>query len=127
MTGLLAACASDEAHREDGSTAEGGGTGGAAAAGITVPVADVPVGSGVIVEEVVVTQPTEGEFHAFSAVCTHQGCLVNQVTETQIVCPCHGSQFSTTDGSVIAGAAESALPAATVEESEGTLTVTPAS
>ncbi len=67
--------------------------------------ADVPVGGGTIFpdEKVVVTQPTEGEFKAFSAVCTHQGCLVGQVADGTIQCPCHGSQFSIEDGSNVAG------------------------
>ena len=55
-----------------------------------------------------VTQPTEGEFQGFSFVCTHSGCPVNQVTD-EILCPCHGSKFSLTDGSPTAGPASSPL------------------
>lgn len=71
---------------------------------------DVPVGSGLVIadSEVVITQPTEGEFKAFSSICTHRGCPVNQVTDT-INCPCHGSMFSITDGSVTGGPATSPL------------------
>ena len=45
---------------------------------------DVPVGGGAIFsdEKVVVTQPTEGTFKAFTAVCTHQGCVVSNVEES---------------------------------------------
>src|SRR5688572_23233833 len=45
-------------------------------AGVSVPAADVPVGGGTVLteEKVVVTQPTKGEFKAFTAICTHQGC-----------------------------------------------------
>lgn len=39
--------------------------------------------------------------------CTHQGCEVNAYT-TQLVCPCHGSEFSNT-GKVIQGPAEKDL------------------
>jgi Rieske Fe-S protein len=57
----------------------------------------------------VVTQPTKGEFKGFSAVCTHQGCTVNEVAGGTINCPCHGSKFDVTDGSVTAGPAPKPL------------------
>lgn len=71
---------------------------------------DVPVGGGVIVpgQQVVVTQPTAGEFKCFSAICTHQKCPVTRVTE-HIDCTCHGSQFSIEDGSVVKGPAKTGL------------------
>jgi len=71
---------------------------------------EVPVGGGVILQEekIVVTQPTEGEFKAFSAVCTHQGCIVAEVQET-INCNCHNSKYSIEDGSVQGGPAPSPL------------------
>ena len=80
-------------------------------------VADVPVGSGVIVKDlkVVVTQPTEGTFLAFSAVCTHQGCAVGTITGNEILCPCHETVFSTEDGSVVSGPAERPLDSVDVE------------
>jgi Rieske Fe-S protein len=60
---------------------------------------------------VVVTQPAAGEFKAFSATCTHQGCAVKSVSEGVINCPCHNSNFSITDGSVQSGPAREPLPA----------------
>lgn len=71
---------------------------------------DVPVGGGVIAGGVVVTQPTEGDFRAFSSTCTHQGCTVSDVSDGIISCPCHGSQYSAEDGSVEQGPATAALP-----------------
>ncbi|TWG93117.1 nitrite reductase/ring-hydroxylating ferredoxin subunit [Nocardioides sp. J9] len=93
------------------------GSPGAAPANALVATADVPVGGGVILkdEEVVVTQPEAGEFKAFSAICTHQACLVTSVEDGAIACACHGSMFSVDDGSVTGGPAPSALPEVAVD------------
>lgn len=90
------------------------------------PAADVPVGGGKVYREqkIVVTQPTEGQFKAFSAKCTHAGCIVDQVKKQQIQCPCHGSAFSVTDGSVQEGPAPSPLPSYAVAVEAGNLKVT---
>lgn len=71
--------------------------------------AEVPVGGGVILPNVVVTQPESGTFKGFSPTCTHQGCAVSSITGKEIVCPCHSSKFSITDGSVTSGPATSPL------------------
>ncbi|MDT7566505.1 MAG: hypothetical protein QOG76_5129 [Pseudonocardiales bacterium] len=86
----------------------------------------VPVGGGKIFEDqaVVVTQPTAGTFHAFSAICTHQGCTVDSVAGGTINCPCHGSKFSVTDGSVAKGPAKKPLAAKQVSADGGQLRVT---
>ncbi len=73
-------------------------------------VADVPVGSGVIVDDIVITQPLAGEFTGLSAVCTHKGCNVDRVADGVIVCPCHGSKFNL-DGTVANGPATKPLEA----------------
>lgn len=65
-------------------------------------------------QDVVVTQPTEGVFKAFSSVCTHQGCAVSSIKDGAMVCPCHNSLFSIADGSVISGPATEPLPEKTV-------------
>jgi Rieske Fe-S protein len=85
----------------------------AAPANAIAKTADVPVGSGVIVDEVVVTQPSAGEFKGFSAICTHQGCTVSEVADGTINCPCHGSKFNL-DGTVANGPATKPLEARTV-------------
>jgi Rieske Fe-S protein len=74
--------------------------------------ADVPVGGGVIItgEQIVVTQPTAGQFRAFGSTCTHQGCQVATVADGLIQCPCHGSRYSVEDGSVEVGPAPEPLP-----------------
>jgi Rieske Fe-S protein len=111
----VAACSSDP------SPSGGTGTG----ASVTVNASDVPVGGGTILsdQQVVVTQPSQGVYKAFSAVCTHQGCLVGSVTNGQIVCPCHNSGFSAADGSVLFGPARASLAAVSLKKNGGTLTV----
>ncbi|MGW8351390.1 Rieske (2Fe-2S) protein [Streptomyces wedmorensis] len=86
---------------------------------------EIPVGGGKVfaAKKVVVTQPETGEFKAFSAVCTHQGCLVNKVAEGTINCPCHGSKFRIADGSVAAGPAPRPLPAEQITVSGDTITL----
>jgi Rieske Fe-S protein len=88
----------------------------APAPGALASTADVPVGGGVVIaaQGLVVTQPTAGTFKAFSATCTHQGCVVNQVKGGTINCPCHGSRFAVADGSPVAGPAKRPLAEAAV-------------
>jgi Rieske Fe-S protein len=83
--------------------------------------AAIPVGGGMVFTDakVVVTQPAKGVFKAFSAVCTHVGCLCNQVADGTIDCPCHGSKFKITDGAVVAGPAPTALPTAPITVTDG--------
>jgi Rieske Fe-S protein len=86
---------------------------GAGAADALAKTSEIPVGGGKIfdTQTVVVTQPTAGEYKAFSAVCTHMGCIVNQISSGRIDCPCHGSEYSISDGAVLAGPAPRPLPA----------------
>ncbi|MCD4535550.1 Rieske (2Fe-2S) protein [Nocardioides sp. cx-169] len=100
---LLAACGSDDGG-DSGVQAPGAGT-------VLTTTAEVPVGGGIILVDdgLVVTQPEEGTFKAFSSTCTHQGCEVTKVTET-IDCLCHRSKFSLSDGSPQSGPATSPLP-----------------
>lgn len=104
-------------------TAIGAAAAPAPAAGGVGKDTDVPVGAGKVFNEVVVTQPAAGTFKAFSAICTHQGCTVSEVTASGISCPCHGSVFSISDGSVVQGPATKPLTAMKVTADNGTLTV----
>jgi cytochrome b6-f complex iron-sulfur subunit len=62
----------------------------------------------------VLLQPTAGEFLALSAVCTHLGCIVKWVDESEeFLCPCHGGRFSPT-GQVLGGPPPEALESYTV-------------
>ena len=91
-----------------------------------VAVADVPAGGGTVVKDakVVVTKDQRGQVRAFSAICTHQGCTVASVSGGTINCPCHGSNYNASDGSVKNGPATQPLPAKNVTVSGDTLTVT---
>ncbi|MFE7730746.1 Rieske (2Fe-2S) protein [Streptomyces anthocyanicus] len=90
----------------------GGDSSGASPGQELVRTGDVPVAGGKILtdEKIVVTQPRQGEFKAFSAVCTHQGCIVSDVRDGTIDCACHGSRFAVADGSVVRGPATEPLP-----------------
>ncbi len=114
-TAVVAACSTSgkqpEATSEPSATSAAPPTSGAAgapAANVIAKTADVPVGSGVIVDKVVVTQPTAGVFKGLSAICTHAGCTVNKVADGTIDCPCHGSKYNL-DGSVANGPATTPL------------------
>ena len=110
-----AASASTAPASAPGSASAAAGTG--SATGALATTSEIPVGSGKIftAEKVVVTQPTSGDFKAFSAVCTHMGCIVSQISNGTIDCPCHGSQYSIKDGAVVAGPAPSPLPAEAIK------------
>lgn len=98
------------------------GTGSGAATGTLLGlVTEIPVGGGKVftAQKVVVTQPVKNEFKAFSAVCTHVGCICNQVVNGTINCPCHGSEFKITNGAVVTGPAPSPLPARTITVTDG--------
>jgi Rieske Fe-S protein len=106
-----------------GSAGSAVGAGSTTAATALAATSQIPVGSGKIFTgpRVVVTQPAAGDFKAFSAVCTHMGCIVNQISDGTIDCPCHGSQYSITTGDVVAGPAPSPLPAKQITVSGGSV------
>jgi len=87
---------------------------------------EIPVGGGTIftAARVVVTQPARGQYRAFSAVCTHVGCILNRVTGGTIDCPCHGSKFAITSGAVVAGPAPTPLPKKQIEVVDGLIVLT---
>ena len=83
---------------------------------------EIPVDGGKIVTTdngTVITQPSAGTYKAFTAICTHQGCTVGSVADNKIMCPCHGSVYSATDGSVIQGPAPAPLAAKQITVSGG--------
>jgi Rieske Fe-S protein len=90
-----------------------GAPGAPASANAIAKTSDVPVGSGMIVDDIVVTQPAAGVFKGFSSTCTHAGCTVAEVAGGTINCPCHGSKFNL-DGTVANGPATRPLEAQAV-------------
>ena len=61
-------------------------------------------------EPAVLVHLDDGDFVAYSAVCTHQGCTV-AYKDGNLACPCHGSVFDPADGAaVVAGPAPRPLP-----------------
>jgi len=113
--GTLAACAPS-----------GSGSGSTTSAGSPiVALADVPVGGAVSATtaggaDVIVAQPQEGTVVAYSAVCTHQGCIVALDAATvQLVCPCHESVFDLATGENLSGPAPRPLPVIAVEVADG--------
>ena len=117
---LLAACSGG-----DGTTAADTGSGSGSSSGALSSTSDIEVGGGTIFndQQVVVTQPTEGQFKCFTAVCTHQGCIVSSVSGGDIHCKCHGSAFSIEDGSVVNGPATSPLAEQQITVEGGQITL----
>ena len=119
LAATLAACGggSSSSSASTSGSRQAGNSGNAALASTS----EIPVGGGKVfsAEKVVVTQPTAGEFKAFSAVCTHMQCLVDKVASGTIDCPCHGSEFSVKNGSVVSGPAPSPLPAQAIKVTGG--------
>jgi len=91
------------------------------AGALLVALSKVPKGGGIVLssKKIVVTRDSTGNVHGFSAVCTHLGCLVNQVANGTIDCPCHGSRFNATTGAVVAGPAPSPLPNIAIDVHNG--------
>lgn len=113
---LLAACSSnDPTSATDPSgqtpatnpTSTGGASSGGGGNEVLTDTSDIKVGGGEVFpdQQVVVTQPKSGEFKCFTAICSHQGCIVSDVSDGTINCDCHGSQYSIEDGSVVTGPA----------------------
>jgi Rieske Fe-S protein len=109
FTNNPAPAGSGAADAGGGSGSTGGATAGGAAKTLAAK-ADVPSGGGIIAGDYVITQPTAGQFKAFSKVCTHAGCDVNKIDSGIISCPCHGSQYSIETGEPTRGPATKPLP-----------------
>jgi Rieske Fe-S protein len=116
--GLLAGCGGDEgASASGGGSAETSAPQETAAGTVLAKAAEIPVGGAKVLSDkkLVISQPSTGEFKAYSAVCTHKGCTVGVGTGLELKCPCHGSAFDAGTGAVTAGPATAPLAGADVE------------
>ncbi len=120
----LTACGGSDGSGGAESVEQQPGSGGAGGA-VLAKTADIPEGGGVVfaAQKVVVTQPSAGEFKAFSATCTHQGCAVKDVVDNVITCPCHNSTFDAATGSPTAGPATQPLPAREISVAGDSITL----
>ncbi|MFH8467302.1 Rieske (2Fe-2S) protein [Streptomyces sp. NPDC017991] len=126
LAAALTACGgSDDTSSDSSSNSPSGASTGSAGGAAFAKTTDIPEGGGKVFadQSVVVTQPTPGEFKAFSTVCPHQQQRVNSVDNGVITCPAHGSQFSVTDGAVKKGPATSGLTAADIKVSGDSITL----
>lgn len=91
------------------------GSGGKVLVGTT---ADIPAGAGKVVamgsKPAIVVNTAQG-VKAYSAICTHLGCVVAWNDMTGLIeCPCHGGQFNASTGAVVGGPPPTPLPPITV-------------
>ena len=121
----LAACSGYGSGSSPAASPAGTASGGGGAGGEIAKVADIPVGGGKILTDrkLVVTQPTAGTIKVLTAVCTHQGCIVDTVSNGTISCPCHGSEFALT-GEVKGGPASAPLAATPSTVQNGAVVLT---
>ena len=102
-------------------------------AGGTVTVSNVSgtalasVGSAALVQagssSFLVARTGDNAFNAFTAICTHEQCIVTGFQSGVFVCPCHGSQYNTS-GQVQQGPATQRLRQFTTQFTNNVLTIT---
>jgi len=121
---VLAACGGGGGGSSSApTTASGSGGSGAAGGDVLAKVSDVPVGGAISAQDangkpIIVSQPTQGDVVAFSAICTHMGCTVAPAGN-QLQCPCHGSTYDLATGENTGGPAPSPLPKVQVSVRKG--------
>lgn len=114
VAAVLAGCGSGDDTTGAGSGPTGGGATGGSATGesgaptggsdaeVLARTSEIPVGGGIILTDrrIVITQPSPGEFKAYSAICKHQGLTVTRVEGGEVICDHHGSRYDVATGEV---------------------------
>jgi Rieske Fe-S protein len=121
VVGYFVARNSSAAKKKNARTAANNYGAASTTSGPLAKVNQIPQGGGLILPgpKVVLIRSTGDNVHAFSAVCTHQGCTVTSVANNVITCPCHASRFSAATGDVISGPAPRPLPVINVDVRNG--------
>lgn len=95
-----------------------------------IRVEDLPPGDAIQLtvgaNQILLYRDSEQSVHAYSAVCTHQGCIVgvpDQEPSAPFVCPCHASNFDKTTGEAVAGPAQLPLTRHSTSIEDGWLLV----
>lgn len=78
-------------------------------------------GNAIIKDNILIMHLSDDSYQALSKICTHEGCIVG-FNGTEVVCPCHGSRYSTA-GAVLNGPATRALTKYKTEVSGNILTI----
>ncbi len=118
---LFSGCSKDETLGEGGNNDKNG-----IVVDLSLPAYSAlgTVGGSVNKGEIIIIRTSDTNYIALSNVCTHSGCTVGYNSgTTELVCPCHGSKFSTS-GSVINGPAPTSLKKYNVAKEGNTLTIT---
>lgn len=122
---LLSSCGSDTTNSEVG---EGGGSTTASVSGSRTLIArEAHMSPGTATQftdsgqPAVLIQLKNGDFVAYSAVCTHQGCIVDyDKSSGELICPCHGAVYDPAhDARVMQGPAPKPLPKIAIKVKNG--------
>ncbi len=86
--------------------------------------ADIPVGTGKVVpvdnRPVIIVNTADGGVKAFSAICTHLGCVVDWNKGKNVIqSPCHDGRFNPVTGAVVSGPPPRPLPPYELSVKEG--------
>lgn len=110
---VVAACSDASDSSNNSNNGDSGADSGSGSGGGLTALSDVPDGGGLVVNNpsggMLLIVRNGSEVKAYNAACTHMGTTVAAPENGVATCPSHGSQFSTTDGSVKKGPATSPL------------------